>query len=281
MRKKILEFRYEQLKIAQELKNTAEIRVETGEAAELDLMKAEIQFAEAENDLSDGKRVVHQSRYKLFNKIGLDPEAQHYEILFPDTLAFINIDIRQYNVLERLTLQPQYQGAETMLNSAIWGEREAWSDFLPDLQFNYFIQDFGSGYDFHGYEIGLRIPLWFPLNQRGQIQTAKALKHESSWSQKAVALDLKQQIENAWHGYEISLETVQRYEKNHSPPIAKSSETHIGRISPGRTNHSRSVRRAAYLFKQPKNAITMPCETSICNSVNWKSFGDRILYFNK
>ena len=174
-------------------------------------MKAEILGAEAENDLSEAERSWHQARYSLFNLIGLPPETQTYRIQFPDTLVFVEVNINQHTALEGMAAQPLYRSVSRNLAAARWGVREAWSDFLPDLNLNFYRQDFGSGYDFYGFEIGLQIPLWFPLNQRGNIQTAKARQRQFSWDQQAVKLDLKNRIEDAWHGYETSLATIRRY----------------------------------------------------------------------
>ena len=81
------------------------------------------------------------------------------------------------------------------------------------INFNYFKQDFGNGFNFNGYEIGVSVPIWFIFNQNGSIQTAKAQYREIEWSLKEAKLKIKTEIENAWHGYESSKAKINRYEK--------------------------------------------------------------------
>jgi len=59
----------------------------------------------------------------------------------------------------------------------------------------------------------LSIPLWLPFEQRGKIRMAEARQSEIEWQQKSIELDMKQQIEHAWHRYETSKRTTERYNR--------------------------------------------------------------------
>src|SRR5690606_18218916 len=67
--------------------------------------------------------------------------------------------------------------------------------------------------NFKGFEVGLRIPIWFPLEQKGKINQATARREAITWKQKEISLDIKRQIEYAWHNYNSSRSIIERYNK--------------------------------------------------------------------
>ncbi len=207
----IVHLRTEQLKLANQLYNSAMLRVEAGEASELELMKADIQKAESQNDLDEANRLMHVARYNLFKIIGLDPDKQRYDVQFPDTLRYVAIEVDQEKALHTLEMQPEYVSYTHKLNSASSGVREAWSSFLPNFNLSYYVEDYGTGFDYYGYEVGISIPLWFPFNQRSYIQQAKAYRSSVEWQQRDVFLEMKRQVEIAWHSYEKSKRTIERF----------------------------------------------------------------------
>jgi cobalt-zinc-cadmium efflux system outer membrane protein len=207
----LLHLRQEQLRIAEELRNAAITRVEVGESSELDLMKADILLAEAQNDVEEARRAFHSARYTLFKTIGLDPEDQSYHISFPDTLEFVDIEIDQEAILSTLENQPEYFSAAQALQSADYQLSEAWSAILPSLDFSYYRQRYGEAYDHFGYQIGFTFPLWFAFNQRGAIQEAKAQQRYYEWQKTDVNLELKKRLEITWHSYEVAKMAIERY----------------------------------------------------------------------
>ncbi len=72
----------------------------------------------------------------------------------------------------------------------------------------------GSGFDYHGYEIGLSIPVWFMLNEGQDISMANTEKKLVEWEKRDAILRLKKEIEVAWHSFETSRKTINRYEQN-------------------------------------------------------------------
>jgi outer membrane protein, heavy metal efflux system len=208
----IIDLRNEEIRLAQELRNAATTRFEVGESSELELMRADIQLAEAENALSDANKLLHEARYNLFKLIGLDPDEQTYNISFPDTLHFFTANINEDDVTALLENQPEYKGSIENIKAATFGVKEAWSSFLPDIEFQYYRQNYGLNFDSYGYEIGFKIPLWFAFDQKSKIQMAKAEQRSLTFQQREVKLDLKHQIEIAWHSYETSLEKIDRYD---------------------------------------------------------------------
>jgi len=205
--------RNQQLKLATELYNAVYTQFETGIGNGMDLTKAELQVAEANNDIDDARRQLHLARYGLFNLMGLPPENQKYTIQFMDTLNSMDVDISQIQALAVLTDQPLYKSSISELAASNFFLKEAKSNLLPDIRFNLYKQDYGTGYNFNGFEVGLSFPIWYPFEQKGRINTTLARQDEIRWKQQEIRLDMKKQIEHAWHSYEASRTTIKRYDE--------------------------------------------------------------------
>ena len=205
--------RDQQLKLATELYNAVYTQFETGMGNGMDLTKAELQVAESNNDIDAARSQLHQARYSLFMLMGLPPENQKYTIEFMDTLQSKDVEISQITALSVLTEQPSYKSSEKELAASGYFLKEAKSNILPDIRFNLYKQDYGTGYNFNGFEVGLSFPIWYPLEQKGRIKMNQARQEEIQWKQKEIRSGVKEQIEHAWHSYEVSRSTIKRYDE--------------------------------------------------------------------
>lgn len=203
--------RQNQLDLAQELYNAVYTKFEMGMGNGIDLANAELRLDQAKNDVDQTEWILHQARYGLFFTMGLPPDDQKYSIQFSDTLHATDIEISQIMTLEVQEKQPQFKATENELLATEYYLKEARSNLLPDIRLNLYTQDYGTGFDFRGFEVGLRIPIWYPLDQRGKINTALAKQEEIKWKQQEVRLTMKKQIEYAWHNYSVSRSVIERY----------------------------------------------------------------------
>ena len=208
---KLQESKRNQLKLAEDLYNAVYTKVETGMGNGIDLANAELRMEEAKNDLDQSEWILHKARYSLFYVIGLPVEEQQYSIQFSDTLQASDIEISQIFALAVQENQPDYQAAQHELNASEYYIKEAKSNILPNIKLDLYKQNFGSGYNFNGFEVGLQIPIWFPLEQKGKIAMATAKQTEIQWKQEEIKLKMKRQIEYAWHNYSVSRSIINRY----------------------------------------------------------------------
>ena len=206
--------RQHQLDLAQELYDAVYTKFEMGMGNGIDLANAELRLDQAKNDLDQTEWVLHQARYSLFFSMGLPVEDQKYSIEFSDTLRATDIEISQIMTLDVQESQPQFLATQNELRATDYFLKEARSNILPDIRLNLYTQDYGTGYDFRGFEVGLRIPIWYPLDQRGKINIALARQQEIQWKQQEVKLSMKKQVEYAWHNYSVSRSIIQRYNTN-------------------------------------------------------------------
>ena len=213
--------RDQQLQLATELYNAVYTRFETGIGNGIDLTKAELEVAEANNDIDDARRQLHMARYSLFNLMGMNPDNQKYTIEFVDTLKTIDVDITQIQALALLADQPSYKSSEKEFSASNYFLKEAKSNILPDIKLNLYKQDYGDGYNFKGFEVGLSIPIWYKFEQKGRIKSTLARQEEIRWKQEEIRLDMKKEIEHAWHSYEVSRAKIKRYDQTIRSKAAK------------------------------------------------------------
>ncbi|WP_372948043.1 TolC family protein [Mariniphaga sp.] len=220
--------RQNQLKLAQELYNAVFTKFETGMANGIDLTNAELRLEEAKNDLDQSEWILHKARYGLFFSMGLPEEEQLYNITFSDTLMATNLEIPQIEALLKQKDHPRYLATQHELQATYFFLKEAKSNYLPDLNLSLYKQNLGigDGYNFKGFEVGLRIPIWFPFEQKGKINQATARREEINWKQKEISLEIKQQIEYAWHNCEVSRSIINRYNLT-----MKEKATHLQNLS--------------------------------------------------
>ena len=173
-----------------------------------------MQLQEARNDLDQAEWILHKARYSLFYSMGLPVEQQRYDITFSDSLSVSEVEVDQILALSLLEAQPEFKSAWHELQAAHLYLKEAKSNILPDLRFNLYRQDYGQGYDFTGFEVGLSFPLWYPLGQKGKINAARAKTEEIGWKQDRIRLETKRNLEYAWHNYDISRKIINRYRES-------------------------------------------------------------------
>ncbi|MCK3683784.1 TolC family protein [Maribellus sp. YY47] len=203
--------RQNQVKLAEELYNAVYTKFEMGMGNGIDLANAELRLEQSKNDLDQTEWVLHQARYGLFYAMGLPVDDQKYSIQFSDTLRADDIEISQILTLSVQESQPAFLASQHELEASGFYIKEAKSNILPDIRLNLYTQDYGTGYDFKGFEVGLKIPIWYPFDQKGKIKIALDKQEEIQWKQQEIRLDTKKQIEYAWHNYSVSQSIIKRY----------------------------------------------------------------------
>jgi len=216
-----------QKELADELYKAAYTKFETGMGNGIDLTKAELQVAEAENFQSEAERMLHLGRYSLFRLMGLEIADINYGIQFADTLSNKEVVVSQITALSLLREQPEYLAAVATYEASESKIKEARSNILPDIRFNLYKQNYGDGFKYNGFEVGLSIPIWLPFEQRGKIEMAKAQQAEIEWQQKGIEQEMKERIEHAWHSYSSSKQIIDRYNQTMSAKSARLQQLSI------------------------------------------------------
>jgi cobalt-zinc-cadmium efflux system outer membrane protein len=201
----------EQMELANELLNVSSVRSEAGVGSDLELLKAQIAVAEAINDLENAELQLLIKRNQLFAVIGLKAALQPEVVAWQDTLLVDNEKLQLLEIDQIILQHPLYQATQARLEAASASLKEGRSKLFPDISASYYQQDYGNGYDFHGFEIGLQIPLWFPLERQGMVNTAKAGIHDMEWQLHKHEINIRKEIENALAGYRTSRNAIERF----------------------------------------------------------------------
>ncbi len=232
----LVHLREEEVALLEQLQKAARARMAAGLATDLEVVRTEIQLADARSRLEAAQRDFLQTRYALFRAIGLDPKAQRYDIVFPDTLVYVPVVIPQEEVLARLNQLPELHRQQVQVQAARAAIRQARASLLPQLQVDIYPQNYGDGYRFVGFQIGFSLPLAFLPGYRGRVREARALYEVRRWELADLQLQLKQQAEQAWHGYETARIIVERYarqvrERSHELLVRLQQGYRLGEVS--------------------------------------------------
>lgn len=201
----------EQLELANELLNVSSVRSEAGVGSDLELLKAQIALAEANNDFENAELEFLTKRNQLFAVIGLKAASQPEVVTLQDTLLVDQEKLQLLQIDDIILQHPLYQSTQARLAAASANLKEGRSKLFPDISASYYQQDYGNGYDFHGFEIGLQIPLWFPLERQGMINTAKAGVSDIEWQLHNHEINIRKEMENAVAGYHTGRKAVERF----------------------------------------------------------------------
>lgn len=206
--------RANQVQILTDLHKAVSTKLELGMANGIDLASVELQLEEARNDLDQSEWILHKARYSLFYAMGLPVERQRYDITFSDSLSVSEVEVDQILALTLLEQQPEFRSARHEFQAANYFLKEAKSNILPDFRLSLYRQDYGQGYDYTGFEVGLSFPLWYPLGQKGKINASRARVEEIGWKEERIRLEMKRNLEYAWHNYDISRKIINRYRES-------------------------------------------------------------------
>ncbi|NND71581.1 MAG: TolC family protein [Rhodothermales bacterium] len=205
----IRHLRQQEVRLAEQLLEAVELRVEVGESSELEQMKAEIQLAAAQTGLEDAGKQFDVARYALFSLVGIQAEQQTYDLSFADTLTYVRVDIDQAEVMARLGDQYEWQSTQLSVAAARRGVSQFRSAILPTITTQMYRQDYGTGYNQYGFQLGIQVPVF--SNFRSNIRQAKVQVQTQQIRADETKLALKLELETAWHGYEASRLSIDRY----------------------------------------------------------------------
>jgi outer membrane protein, heavy metal efflux system len=207
----VLRLRSMDLSLVGRMREAVYHRTDSTRDLNIEQYKADIVLADAQNDFDDAERALHRARYSLFTLMGVTNSDDLYDLAYPDSLVYIETRIPQEDVVGDVSKLPLARMFQCFVDAAHKGVSEAWSSLLPGFDVMYYRQNYGDGLKYYGVELGVTLPLWFMFDQRGQIMTAEAAQEDAYDRRVQAELDLKREVEVAWHGYESSRRTIERY----------------------------------------------------------------------
>ena len=199
----------QQVQLAQYFLETAVIRRNAGEAPALEVARAQVEVARAENELYSMESEHVATLATLNAVLGHDPD---HKISSLDSLVY-----RRYNValdsLKQLAVvvHPLLGETAARVRAANQLRKLAWGSLFPSIEFSVFRQNIGGNPDFYGMEIGLKIPLWFAFRQRGKIKEASAMLSAHTHRHNAAELSLLAEIEHTYAAFTAARQQAEIY----------------------------------------------------------------------
>lgn len=195
------------------LLRTIRIRIDAGEAAELDRMRLELDQASALSDLEQAMRMEKDACASLYLAMGHEVPAAGCALSAADVLQPLNVTVAREAVMQPMGADPEMSQASAVFSAAQFNVQRTKGAYFPRLHVNYWPQDFGTGYDFHGFEVGVSLPVWFVFNQRSAMRVAQAEVQQRHWDMQEVSIRLQSEREQAWTSFTISRDALARYEQ--------------------------------------------------------------------
>jgi outer membrane protein TolC len=165
----------ENLFIAQDFVQKAEVRFSVGEATNLERLTAKVTYSEALNTIEVRKNHLIIAFAELNLAMGYG-KSESRTYCLSDTLAFIPFNFTLSRLLDdAAAINPQLKVNKLRVDSYSVDKSLAWSSILPNFNIAYFnkqVRDDARNY--YGASFSIGIPLWFMLDQRGKIIEASS-----------------------------------------------------------------------------------------------------------
>jgi outer membrane protein, heavy metal efflux system len=193
----------ESRRLAQQFLDKTQARYSGGTVAGLDVIKARVGVAQAENDLIANERDVANARAALNRQMGrllgapLEP-ADTLEVPppLPDLAALEDTAQALRPELKGLASQQRGASAATTLAKSFW---------LPDLSVNFTQNSLLGSPATYTSAVGLSFPLFFWNHTRGEVSEAAHREQELSASYRDLTAQVDQDVRTTWAAAETAL----------------------------------------------------------------------------
>jgi outer membrane protein, heavy metal efflux system len=182
--------------LAQDFVKKTEARFNAGTAARLDVVKGEVDVAQAQNDLIANERGIANARAGLNRLLGRVLGAA---VEPADTLGVpaVPTDLAR---LERVAMsaRPELRGLQRQREGARASSRLAQQYFLPDVTLGVSRDRIYGTDPTYEASIGIDVPLFFWQHQKGEVAEARHHELELAASYRDVAAQVGQDLRNAY-----------------------------------------------------------------------------------
>ncbi len=174
----------------------ARVRVLAGESTAYDSLRARVDLAEAQNQLAASKREIHLTKQHLLLQIGKETtEDFDIDFILDYTPEIFNADELADTALK---YHPEIVEKQETRKRLLMQSRSAWADILPGISITYFQKEHkASNQRGWGAEIGLSLPLWFFLENQGNIRQASFRVSSADYELAALKLKIEHNIRQA------------------------------------------------------------------------------------
>jgi len=161
--------------VADEFKAKSLIRFSVGEATSLEKLTAEVQYAQALNNLETQKNQYKIALSNLLFSAGIKDININYNPELADSLMYVPFDDNEESIIQKAGQNnPALILAGLKKSGTLIGKKIAISSYLPDFSIGYKSQAINGVNDYYGINLGISVPLWFLFDQKGRVKEAEA-----------------------------------------------------------------------------------------------------------
>jgi len=161
--------------VTEEFKSKSTIRFNVGEATNLEKLTADVQYAQAVNNLDVLKNQYKIALNDLLNSIGIRNGNDNYNPVLTDSLTYFPIGENMESVIQKAIKSNSLLFLYEMKKfNALIGKKIAVSSYFPDFTVGYKSQSINGVNNYYGINLGISVPLWFLFDQKGKVKEADA-----------------------------------------------------------------------------------------------------------
>ncbi len=210
--REILEYKKQDLQLAQDLLQKSQVRFEAGDVPELEVLRAGVEAGRAENRVTIARN--DQLVFGAVLNSLLGREANRPMVLNGDlSYSPLETDLERLRKLS-IDLRPDLLGSELNLAAARSNKSAAMLSIVPDVNIGVYRQSIRSNFgrdDYWHVLFGIDLPIWGMFRQRGKIVQAKAETALADAERNAVRYQLLLEVESAFLDLRAAAEQVQLY----------------------------------------------------------------------
>lgn len=204
----------ETLELARRILTMAEAKVRAGESTAFETLRAKVDVAEADRNLSAVSKELTLSLYTLKQMMGRE---KHESVDVDGDLAYTPITIDVDALKETaMSHHPVLRQHLITLEQRQLDRKMAKASLFPSISLGYFRQSIQNEEkrDAWGGRIGVSIPLWSIWKERGEIASAAHETEAAGWRIEEEKRSILLTVEEASNSVSIAQETVENYEAN-------------------------------------------------------------------
>jgi cobalt-zinc-cadmium efflux system outer membrane protein len=196
---KRLDYILQDLQLAQNFLQKAQLRLEAGDVPQLEVLRAEVEAGRAANRLAEARNALSMAKAEL-NTLLARPSRAPLEMSgdLDYQPIILEMDKLQLLALER---RPDFLGADWAVESSLSAQGTARAALLPDLNVGLFRQTIrGAAGEGNFWRVGLALdfPLWGAAQQRGELAEAKAVAGQAFAEKNSIRNQMVLEIESAF-----------------------------------------------------------------------------------
>jgi len=184
--------------ISNDFLSVAERKLDAGVVTSLDVLNAKVNKTRAENELKN----IENDLRKTFTdfRFLLNADESELKITIDTSTHFYNVQ------LEEMLSSAMRNNPEILLSKLRQDKAEnkislAKSLLLPNLSLKYYNQKLGTESGYYGFEVGVGIPVWFFLENSGEINEAKVEKKITQTEEYFTIRRVQANVKNAFEDF--------------------------------------------------------------------------------